>query len=241
MAIQVAIQSNIRFSEVTKDDNNNVVLNITQGEEVDALQALTTGGNLGGQEAARILVWALKGKGYGDSAIEGKRIIEHINEYRGFFNEILLQYYTTSELKWETMFANTDVKTGEDIEKLSASEIEKVGNNITSYFMEKMNNADLTRENRVKFYRSSETKNFITLKPNMFMKFGKEQPNGFRRSWTVPFIESMDIPENLSKLSYSDYEKGVRADGSKGLDLSDATPSKADAAPAAPKNDDMPF
>jgi hypothetical protein len=240
MAIQVGIQEGVKFTSFSKDENNNAVLAVQQGEEMDTLEALTSGGDLGGAESGRILVWALKGDSYGEK-IEGKKVVEHINAYKAFFNEIAIQYLPQSEVKFTKMFDGLEVASAVDIEGLSASEIVTVGNNIVSQFISIMENADLTKEMRVKFYRSSAAKNFITLKPEMFMKFGKEQATGFRRSWTVPFIESMDIPAKASKLAYNDYEKGFRNGEQTGLDLSSSKPAAVDNNTSAPASNDDPF
>jgi hypothetical protein len=238
MSIQVGIQSGVKFAEVSKDDNNNVVLMLTQGEEVDAMEALMSGASLSGPESSKVLVWALKGMGYGDAPIVGKKAIEHINEYKAFFNEILLQFYPSTELKWETLFSGLNIKS---VDNLSASEIETVGRNVVNYFVEKMQAADKTKAFRVKFYRVSESKNFVTLVPKMFMKFGKEQPNGLRSSWTVPFIESMDIPEAASKLKYSDFERGLDKDGNKVTWDKSSNASVSADAPAPQATNDDPF
>lgn len=240
MSIKVGIQSGVRFTSVVKDDNGNVELHFAQGKEVDALEALMGGGDLSGPESAKVLVWALKDEAY-SAKIEGKKLVEHINQYKAFFNEILLQFYPSTEISWKGMFEGVDITTSSDIEKLSTSDVAKVGNNITSYAVDKLKSVDLSKEFRVKFYRSAPTKNFVSLKPEMFMRLGGLKPDGFRNSWNVPFIESMDIPEAASKLAYDDFERGIRKNGTTGNDLSDSTPVKADAATTSNAPSDLPF
>lgn len=212
--IKVGIQEGVKIAGVSLTENNDVELSLTQGAEVDALAALTGDGNLSGPDASNVRVFSLKDEAYG-TKIEGKKLVEAINAYKAFYNEILVQYFPSTEISWSGMFEGTDVKVGSDIERLSSSDVTRVGKNIVTYFANKMQEADLTKENRIKFLRQSEGKNFISLKPEMFTKFGKEQASGFRRTWTVPFIESMDIPKDASKLKYDNFDKGLDKDGNK--------------------------
>lgn len=229
MSIKVGIQEGIKFSSVELDEKNQVVFSFTQGKEVDAMQALMGNGNFGGAESSKVIMWALKGTGYQEASIEGKQIPEHINQYKSFFNEILRHFFKEEDINWTSIFEGVS----NNVENFTASEIEKVGVNINKIFVDLMKKADSTKEFRIKFYRSSPAKNFVTLKHDMFMKFKKvAEADGFRKSWTVPFMEPMAILSSQTKLSYSDYEK------SKGWD--NAAAVQADTMPAS-GSDDLPF
>lgn len=244
-SIKIGIQENVNFSKVVKDENGNVELHLTQGVAQDALAALTGNGVIGGADASKVLIWALKAEAFGGK-ITGKPLVEHINAYRAFFNEILEQFYPANQIDWSGVFAGTKVKTGEDIETLSDAEVAVVGNNITDVFVKMMANS-VAAGKRIKFYRQNASKNFVSLKPEMFTKFGKvDTTTGFRRTWTVPFIEDMSIPKEASKLSYDLFERGYRNGATPenggvptGLDVSNPNQAVADTTPASV--DDLPF
>jgi hypothetical protein len=241
MAIKVGIQT-VRTSEVSKDDNNNAVLTFSQGEELDPMAALTGDGSLGGADSSKVIVWALKDEGYNNEPITGKRLVEHINEYRAFFNQILSVYFTSEEAgkTWADMYVKLKIKSPVDMETYTTEQVKTIGNEIIEAFINKMKTADLSKEVRVKFWRSSASKNFVTLTPGMGMGYiGSKTSEGYRKTFTVPFIEDAIIPEASTKLKYSDYERGFRNGAQTGLDRSNPDAVKADETPGGVA--DMPF
>lgn len=230
----------VRIADASKDENNNVNLSLEQGEEVDALQALMGEGSFGGVDTANVRIFALTNESY-KNVVTGFRLVEHINEYRSFFEQILLAYFPKNEVKFTTMYDGLKVSSIEDVKKFSASDVATVGNNITNYFVEKMKLADKSKEVRVKLYRQSESKTFVTLTPSMGTGYigKKDDDTKMRNTFVVPFIEDAVIPEAASKVKFSDYERGIKDGVRTSWDKSSAEPVKADTPPTDPS--DLPF
>lgn len=236
--IKVGIVENVAIESVSVDEQFGA-LNINFVEksdvEVDLFEAMSSGQSLDSENKSTVKKFPQGHKRFGKEATAEELVRFTIEEEKALLNHLLENYNPGAKIDFSTMWDNTGIESSADIQARLADEdtMKKVCTNMYKAFVRAMADADKSIKNRVKFYRQSEAKNFIAL-PSA-IAFKKNSTESFK----TPFIESMIIPVEQSKLKYTDYEKGIRASGANTWDKSNPDAVVADTTPSG--DEQLPF
>ena len=211
--LQVGKHNNVAFS-ATKNDKGTLVINakVIEAQEEDFnLDEVTT--ETESEQAQNFLIFPLQLKGYVDGQLVEERpvkyVVEDIKNLRTMLTYILSNYTTTDNIEWD-LYKGSDITTENQKTALVTVEgLKVVYDNLVEQFINQMKEfAHDDKLFRIILVRSSKKSHYPKLRDKYLN--------------TVPFMESMDIPEAQSKLAFSksEIERG----------LNDGTPIEADSA-----------
>lgn len=233
--LSVGIQDNISVESVNIAEDGTLEISLVQSSgtgNTDLFAALTSGESMDEENKSTIKKFPVTNKRYGKEASADELIKRTIKEEQAFFDEVVAAYNPSKKVDYSNMFEGTGIASAEELkERITMDGImNKISINMNKAFVEAMQGADATIKNRVKFYRMSEAKPFITFPQSVAFK---KDGGAFK----TPFIEPMTVAKADSKLSYTDYEKGIRNGVKSAIDRSSNESVTADAAPI----NDLPF
>lgn len=135
-----------------------------------------------------------------------------IKKVKNQLTQLLLIYLTTDEVKWDPYYQTGVTKENYRTEYLNNSTLETIFSNYANQFiaMVKPFLGNTARGLRIKIIRQSKEKNF----PTISGRFLEDQP----------WVESMDVPEKLSKISFTQYELDNGYDSAKAYSKDNADP-----------------
>lgn len=204
--IEVGIQKNVKLvgAEVRPDPQGNALkdtlvlkLELASGGGGFSLKDLTGAEeNVQDGNDQEYYLWPFDNKDKDGKQIDWKEALRRIKDFKAQLNHILSGYMTKDviEAKWDSiLFAGTGIVKDEDAPVMLVQEkpLYRVYKNIATGFVELITPhlSDINAPKfRVKFTRQSKAKHFSRLP-----KY-------------APFWESMDIPEDQSKLAYTQWE-----------------------------------
>lgn len=225
--IKVSIAENITIQSVSVNEQwgalDVTVVQVADGPVLDAFESLTSGVS---QEETKssIRLFPVNHKRFGKEATADELVKLTIAEEKAFLEALLSAYHPTAKMNYSKMFEGSGITSAEDIKTKITDEavMKTISTNLYKAFVEAMKGHDSSIKNRVKFYRQSDAKNLVTFPKAIGFKKGSFE------SFKTPFIESMVIPVEQSKLKYSDYEI------SKGKNNSEAVTADAPSDSALP-------
>lgn len=221
MNIQVSIAEDITVVSAVINDKNSLEIVFKQGQTLDLFEAMNNGGSLE-ETSSKYLEYPVNNKWYGAEATP-LQMVNKLRQLNAKYQHLLSVDVAEKDYAFN-MFEGTPIKTSGDIDTYILQEevYTKIGTNIFKNFIKNLEKAKSPI--RIKFVRQSQAKHFISLPDYLgFKKDGGE--------FKVPFVESMLIPKEQSKLTYTKYELD------KGLD--NPNPVVADTQPSG--DSDLPF
>lgn len=215
--IQVGIQEGIELTKAEINDKGTLVLTLKQTSEGSMLDSLGSADDSDtGDSEQSYFIWPFKLDEYVTS---GADIFQAAKNMRKMFTHILKGYMKTDDINWAPLDGiKIEHEDQVETELVKASNIERLYNNLVSQFID-MVTPYLGKgvKFRVKFVRQSKDKHFSSL----------PRVNEYTNLTNDPFWESMLVKPEVSRVAFSNYEKGYRkgdADGKPtGVDLSDPT------------------
>jgi len=218
--IKVGINENLVIKEVKKNDKGSVEITFQEGTIVDPMAALNSSGSTNLNQAEhKVIIFPVNHNDAEGNMDSYKNLMAKIAEIKDPLDHILQQYLTKTAIKWD-IFVGTGL-TAETIQEEIRREatLTKIYTNIVDQFLTMAAQAEglSTSKMRVLFIRQSKAKHY----PRLRSRYLDRQP----------FIESMSITKEQSKLVFSDYEL------KNGLDKGDVvsgaqTPSVSEASAA---------
>lgn len=196
MSLNVGINNNLVFSKALKNDRGTLVIGFKDGIKVDPITAFNSGEQTSFKPNEQdVFFYPPKIENYDGKVDTLENIMNKIAEIVDPLNHILQTYMKTEDVRkgWD-MFKGTGVTADNMQAKLTnQTTLTKVYGNIVDQFLvmaQPLLDDDLLV--RVMFSRTSANKHYPTL----------------RRRYldTYPFIESMSVPENSTRLRFSPWE-----------------------------------
>lgn len=218
MAIQVGIRESIRIISSEKNEKGSLVINFKEddgggsGSLMDSLNS-TTENNSDNENG--MIIWPVTINDKLESSEDkSKDVVNKFKTLRARLTHILLQYMTQDKIQWNVLAGVSITDESDLIRGFGENEalINKVYDNYATQFIALLapHVGPTSQLLRVKFIRQSKDKHYATL-PTF-----------------APFMETMVVPKNQSKLVFTKYELGYRkgdADGKPtGVNLADGSP-----------------
>jgi len=214
--ITIGIIDNVQLLKAEKNEHGTLVLTMdiagSAGESDNDFESLNSSSDQVNEFDSQFIIWPYK---YDSYTKEPEDMLKRMKQMRAFLSHILQQYMTRDQIKFDA-FAGLQLPQT-DIERMQLLANEKVvakiyDNQITQFIrMVEPHIGPKSAKLRVKFNRQSEHKAFPVL-PNF-----------------APFMESMDVPKDQSRLAYDSYDLGYRKGDPEGKPSSW---SRADAKPS---------
>jgi hypothetical protein len=194
--LQVGVNENVTFSAEI-NDKKSLVITAKVKEEEKELDLNEASFETEGSNQSNVLFFPLKVQGYEDGVLVDKRslkaILNDVKDFKALLTYILSQFTTLDNIKWD-LFANSDLTNDNYAEYLVTDDgLRIVYDNLARQFVDYLEEyGDPEKLFRVLMVRTSKKSHY---------------PN-FRRRYldTNPFIESMDIPAEQSKLKFTKSE-----------------------------------
>lgn len=203
--IQVSIAENISVESVNVNEQGSLEVTFVQSSgdnKMDLFEAMTSGASMASENKSTVKKFPVGHKRFGKEASAEELVKLTIVEEKALLEGMLEQFNPTKKMDYSKMFEGTGITSAADINtKLASEEVMKqVSTNLYKAFAEAMKDADKSIKVRFKFPRQSEAKHYITFPKAVGFKKGSFE------AFKTPFIESMVIPTEQSKLKFSDYE-----------------------------------
>lgn len=214
--LRVGIHDNVIVHKAVKNDRGTLIVGMKQLRDFNALTDLNAATDTTNFEADEndFMFFPFNSTDNTGQKLETKEIMTRIAEVKDPLNHILQQYLTADAIKWDILAGtgitneNIDVKIKED------TTLDKIYSNIVDQFMKMITPflGQTTKKFRAIFPRQSAAKHYPAIRR--------------RYLGTYPFLESMSVPVDQSKLRFSKYELDNKLDN--------PSPVQKTAAPKAP-------
>jgi hypothetical protein len=196
--MKVGIEENVGFSAQINDKNTLVITATRVNPDADIFAGLNDAKVESTEtDSASILIFPLQTKGFVDKVLVDVRpvkyIIDDIKELKSTLTYILSQYMPINEIEWD-LYANSDITTDNQAQVLTTDDgLRIIYDNLARQFVAQLEeHGDPNKGFRVLFVRSSKKSPY----PNIRRRFVS----------TNPFIESMDVPVEQTKLAFNKGE-----------------------------------
>ena len=223
MIFTAGIYENIRIEKVEKTELGALRLTIKQVNENDndsVLSIFTSNSDVIGDDGSgTLLEYPVSVMGFSGNVNEVSRIKEDLVIFKAKLNHILSQYMPVDNIIYRDNLTDLDITADNVNEKLIEQNIvTAMCDNYIESFIDMFEEANTDGLLRIKLVRTSKRKHY-----------GKIPKSVFGYGGNSAFIETMDIPEDQSKLRFSDWEakRGTHEDRD-GFDYSDPTPFSED-------------
>lgn len=197
--IGVGINENVVLDKATMDDKGRLALSFREKGVggANVFDALTTAG-VSEDETFTLRLFPfnvpnIPGKELTDLE-KSEIVVNDMTKLKNQLDQILEQYMTLDQIKWDT-YAGTGLdKTNFMSRMLDADVLAKIYANLSAQFITMVTPFLGSDDHavRLKLLRQSADKHFAML-PGRFIK-------------NAPFIEPMDVPKDQSKVAFSKYE-----------------------------------
>lgn len=212
MKIQVGIHENVILEKVVVNDKGRLVIFLKQKEEEgkepeaeaeeDPFAQMNASEVIEKEGGAGIIFWPFKSPEVKDSKTgaersseeRGKLVNGDVLQLKNQLNQILEQYTVKDNIKW-SIFDGTGMAKETYYEDLSSqTTLDVIYRNICEQFIGMVTPFlnDPKFAVRFKLVRQSKDKHYVRV-PGMFIKDN-------------PFIESMDVPKDKTRVKWTDYE-----------------------------------
>ena len=200
--IQIGINPNVFIESVQLDDKNALEIKFNQGETKKKLSLFE---NIAQDEVVEntgmsVKLFAPLPPKKEDMTEEKKvdLVLSDLNGTKGVLRHLLLGYYTKEDLNgmWAHVYDGLPITEENMAKQILVKEIlEAIHKNMARVFIDKMKPFfnDGSKLFRLLLVRQSKDKHYATFRKRYI------QEN--------PFWESMEIPDNASKVKFTDYEK----------------------------------
>lgn len=193
--LTVGIHEDIVVKDAKINDKGSVILTLAQqAEEVGELDFLEgTGDSEAGENKADFYFYGLSNTDFQGNPMTADDIKKSIKELRFQFFHILKPFYTEADITFNSVQGTGITAENADQKILDQSVLDTIFKNLADRFIELLTPHFNSEETlRALFIRRSQAKHF----PALRRRFLDSQP----------FLESMKIPKEQSKLKFSKYE-----------------------------------
>jgi len=186
--LTIGIHDNVVLSKATKNDKGTLVIGFKKDEEVDVIAAMNGANTSLEAPEQDFLMFAPTIKNFDGTLSDGIDTLKKLNAFKEPLEHILSIYLTNDKIKWDIFNGLTVDATNIYAKLQDQSNVDKVAANIVADFI-KMATPFLNNKKkfRLKLVRKNNSK--YTALPRF-----------------APFVESMDVPKEASKLKYTAYE-----------------------------------
>lgn len=194
--LKVGVHENVVINHNKKNDRGSLLIGFKKLVEKDPLAMLNSGDASSdfNQDEYDALIFSPTVEAYGGGEDTIENILKKIAEVKDPLTHILLQYMPKSSISWDN-FAGTGVDGDNMKTKLKDQGVlDQIYQNIINRYMSMMEPhvGESGKLFRLLLIRQSKTKHYPAI----------------RRRWLDgnPFMESMEVPAEASKLKFTDYE-----------------------------------
>jgi hypothetical protein len=196
MSLPVGIHHNIVFSKAERNEKGTLIVGFREAKTVNIMEALNSGsGNTSFSSREQdFMIFPPTVEGYGGTVSSPEDIQKKIAEIVDPLSQILNVYQASSKTKWD-LFKNTGINASNINDKLlQQSTLDLIYSNIADQFvaMAAPILASTSIKVRLLLIRASQKKHF----PGLRKRFLDANP----------FIESMDVPAEASRLRFTPFE-----------------------------------
>src|SRR6185369_10647358 len=193
MSIKVGINKNLQLAKATTNEKGTLV--ITLQEAKGSALALLNGTGTSSKIETRDFMFFPPTVEYNGAKKDGAVIMGLILELKNSLELILEQYMTSDQIKWELTFG-LGLSENENLEEAIRNQgiVDKIYRNLADQFLRQVK--PFLGENSPKtnwiFIRKSSDSHY----PKIRSRFVKDNP----------FVERADVPQEESKLKFTDFE-----------------------------------
>lgn len=189
MSLTVGIHENVVLSKATKNDKGTLVVGFKKVEEIDLIAALNSANSSLEAPEQELLMFPPTIKNWDGTLADGKEMLKKVNSFKEPLEHLLSPYLTSDKIKWN-IFAGIDgIDTTNLFAKLEDQEtVNKIATNIVDDFI-KMVTPFLNNKKKFRLKLIRKNNSRYSALPRY-----------------APFVESMDVPKESSKLKFTQYE-----------------------------------
>jgi len=189
MSLTVGIHENVVLSKATKNDKGTLVVGFKKAEEIDLIAALNSANSSLEAPEQELLMFPPTIKNWDGTLADGKEMLKKVNSFKEPLEHLLSPYLTSDKIKWN-IFAGIDgIDTTNLFAKLEDQEtVNKISTNIVDDFI-KMITPFLNNKKKFRLKLIRKNNSRYSALPRY-----------------APFVESMDVPKESSKLKFTQYE-----------------------------------
>lgn len=189
MSLTVGIHENVVLSKATKNDKGTLVVGFKKAEEIDLIAALNSANSSLEAPEQELLMFPPTIKNWDGTLADGKEMLKKVNSFKEPLEHLLSPYLTSDKIKWN-IFAGIDgIDTTNLFAKLEDQEtVNKIATNIVDDFI-KMVTPFLNNKKKFRLKLIRKNNSRYSALPRY-----------------APFVESMDVPKESSKLKFTQYE-----------------------------------